>query len=148
MLTADEQEQLNKLRQKMDKVKSLLCQASFDDDDLVSWHKRLSELKNITGNPHNDMNRIACLLAKRYLCKKLNMRQYEALAKAQGAKGLDIAEFTANGEAVVAEIKTTNAFNHNDIRSPQKEAIVKDLSRLAKTDAKFKFFFVTDVGVF
>ena len=133
-MTPNEQRHVKAVGQKLKDVKALLDTATLSETEPMSeWLSCLIAMKEIVGNPHNDVNTVACLMAKDYLCRKLAMRDYDALAKAHGAKGLDIDEQTVDGQRVIAEIKTTGAFGYKDIRQPQKEAIVEDFYRLHST---------------
>lgn len=53
-----------------------------------------------------------------------------------------------DGQRVIAEIKTTGAFGHRDIRQPQRDAILDDLQGLSAIDTPHKFFFVVDPEIF
>lgn len=148
-LTNKEKERLAAVKHKLSSVSELLNNAELTDTSSLSdWLKCLNELKNIVGNAHNDLGVVACLMAKDYLSRKLPMRPYDAVAKAQGAPGLDIDEETIHGQRVIGEIKTTGAYGHKDIRGPQVNAIRKDLQRLQATPSEFKFFFVADADIY
>lgn len=148
-MTANEVQHLKTISTKLTATRNVLNSSSLSiDSDLGDWLIFLQKLKQIAGNTHNDMNTIACLMAKNYLYKNLNMREYDAMAKAHGAHGLDIDEFTVEGDRVIAEIKTTSAFGLKTIRGPQSNNMHKDLKRLNACIAKHKFFFVVDPEVF
>ena len=148
-MTVNELPQIRAVREKLEKIRGLLNSTPLDDTTAMDeWHACLKAMKEVVGNAHNDMNTIACLLAKDYLGRKLPMTPYDALAKAHGARGLDIDETTTAGHRVIGEIKTTGAFGHRDVRSPQKEAFEKDFARLHDADAEHKFFFVVDPEIF
>lgn len=148
-MTPNEQRHVKAVGQKLENVKTLLNKTVLSEAAPMSeWLNCLITMKEIVGNAHNDLNTVACLMAKDYLCRRLAMRDYDALAKAHGAKGLDIDEQTLDGQRVIAEIKTTGAFGYKDIRQPQKDAILEDFHRLRATEATHKFFFVVDADVF
>ena len=124
---------------------SLPDQASNLDD----WHHFLDQvIKKTLGNTSNDMSFVSGLLAKRYLCSLLSMRQFDMAAKSQSAPGLDIDERTVDGKRVIAEIKTTVPYLGGDFGAMQKENLRSDFAKLVTTTAEHKFFFVTDAGAY
>ena len=148
-MTSNEQRHVKAVGQKLKDVKALLDAAVLSETAPMSqWLSGLIAMKEIVGNPHNDVNTVACLMAKDYLCRKLAMQDYDALAKAHGAKGLNIDEQTVESQHVIAEIKTAGAFGHKDIRQPQRDAILEDLHRLYTAKADHKYFFVVDADIF
>ena len=148
-MTPNEQKHIKAVERKIENVKILLNSASLSETTSMSeWLYCLRAMKEIVGNSHNDINTVACLMAKDYLCRKLPMRDYDAMGKAHGANGPDIDERTVDGQRVIAEIKTTGAFGYSDVRSPQKEAFLDDFQRLRITEAGHKFFFVVDPEIF
>lgn len=113
---------------------------------LSSWYRR----RIIQGNTSNDLSFLACLLAKSYLSKRLEISDFDAAAKPQGATGLDIDLITADGRHVIAEIKTTIPYSEakNDLGAQQKASFKKDFDKLNKAQADNKFFFVTDLKTY
>jgi hypothetical protein len=90
----------------------------------------------------------ATLLARAYLHAHLDIRPFDAAAKAQGAPGLDIDELTKGGERIIAEIKTTHPYLRDDLGAQQKTTFSKDATKLRKENAQHKFFFLTDKDTF
>lgn len=114
----------------------------------TAWLGHLTQIKSILGNTSNWMSLVAALLAREYLSGVLQMRPYDAAAKAQGACGLDVDEQTISGERVVAEIKTTEPYKENDLGAAQKASFRKDFKKLRDATAPHKFFFVTSERAF
>lgn len=106
--------------------------------------KQLVAVKQLQRNIHNDMSMLACILAKEYLTSRHHLRPYCAIGKHQNSPGLDVDCGTMSGQRVVAEIKTTTPAGDEDFGSAQYDEIEKDLDRLRSTEAKHKYFFVTD----
>ena len=148
-MTPNEERHVRAVGEKLESIKALLNEATLSATaPMGEWLICLRAMKEIAGNSHNDMNTIACLMTKDYLRHKLSMRDYDAMAKAHGAGGFDIDEQTADGQRVIAEIKTTGAFGLKDIRQPQRKAILDDLDGLCAAEARHKFFFVVDPEIF
>ena len=113
----------------------------------IEWHSFLSTLRKIQGNLSNDGSFIATLLAKQYLRSKFGI-EFDAAEKPQGAPGIDIDIETAEGHRIVAEIKTTVPYQVSDFGAQQAASFKKDFAKLAASEAKHKFLFVTDSRAF
>lgn len=113
----------------------------------IEWHSFVSTLRKIQGNLSNDGSFIATLLAKQYLCSKFGIT-FDAAEKPQGAPGIDMVIETAEGQLIVAEIKTTVPYQVSDFGAQQVVSFKKDFAKLSKSNAKHKFLFVTDSGTF
>jgi hypothetical protein len=87
-------------------------------------------------------------MAKHYLMSKLPMSSFDAAQKPQGAPGLDIDARTIDGKRVVAEVKTTDPYQIEDLGAAQKTEFRKDFEKLRSVQAAHKFFFVTEVRTF
>ena len=66
-----------------------------------------------------------------------------ALTRRAGAPGIDIEARTTDGKVIVGELKTTKPYQPN-FGAAQRTTILKDLMRLAKTNAYYRFLFVVD----
>ena len=108
----------------------------------------LARLKKIQGNADNDVSRVACLMAKEYLNRQLDMKPFDAVAKPQGAPGLDIDEHTKAGVRVVGEIKTTMPYGPKDLGAAQESSFEKDFKKLNAAAPAHRFFFVTEQRTF
>jgi len=118
------------------------------DADLGEWYRYLSELKVILGNLNNDVSFVASLLAKEFLLARHRIEGFDVSLKPQSAPGLDIDERTADGERVIAEIKTTIPYGRSDLGAKQKETSRRDFQKLSAEDAAYKYFFVTEERTF
>jgi hypothetical protein len=118
------------------------------DPDLGVLYSYLAHLKEIQGNSNNDVSLVACLMAKEYLNRQLEMKPFNAVSKAQGAAGLDIDERTKAGARVVAEIKTTMPYGPKDLGAAQQSSFEKDFKKLDAAAAAHRFFFVTEPRTF
>lgn len=88
-MTSNEERHVKAVGEKLEGIKALLNGVTLSETaPLGEWLTCLRAMKEIVGNSHNDMNTIACLMAKEYLCRKLPMRDYDAMAKAHGQKVL------------------------------------------------------------
>ena len=113
--------------------------------DLYSY---LARMKNIQGNTDNGVSLVACLMAKEYLNRHLEMAPFDIALKPQGAAGLDIDERTIAGSRVVAEVKTTVPYQPNDLGAQQKAMFKKDFAKLNAAQSPHRFFFVTHPRTF
>jgi hypothetical protein len=95
-------------------------------DTAAEWFSYLASFKEELGNINNDVSFFATLLAQAYLLEHLDVRPFDAAAKAQGAPGLDIDEQTNGGERIIAEIKTTHPYLEIDLGAQLKTTFVKD----------------------
>ncbi len=111
-------------------------------------YRYLARMKEIQGNSDNGVSLVACLMAKEYLNRELDMESFDAATKPQGAPGLDIDEHTTAGARVVGEIKTTMPYGANDLGSAQKSSFEKDFKKLNAIAAANRFFFVTERRTF
>jgi len=89
-------------------------------------YRYLAKMKQKRGHTANGESLVACVLAKKYLDARLPMKQYNATKKLQGAKGLDINEFTVASERVVGEIKTTLPCFATDLGANQRKEFEND----------------------
>lgn len=116
--------------------------------DGKNWYDYLVSIKRILGNFDNDVTFVACLMAKEFLASRHELPALDTAAKAQSAPGLDIDELTSSGNRIIAEVKTTIPYLERDLGSQQRDALLKDCSKLANNDAAFKYFFVTEALMF
>jgi len=89
-----------------------------------------------------DLSYVACIMAQNFLAKEFG-EIIDITNKSQGANGLDV-DRVIKGKRVIAEIKTTNPCNGNNFGSNQITNIKKDINRLEKEEADYKYFFVTN----
>jgi hypothetical protein len=149
-LTSNEQNQLAAVERRQSELRAFLLeqQRPASDGPLSNWFAFLSAMKQITGNASNDLSFIATLMAKEFLCSRLDMAPFDAALKPQGAPGLDIDERTRSGERVVAEIKTTVPYLETDLGAAQKATFRKDFGKLQLAEAPHKFFFLTNTRTY
>jgi hypothetical protein len=109
--TKDETERLTTYREKIGALVSFVGTRDIPHPDAppIEWMQYVSGLLATTGNAHNWASFVGCLMAKEYLVStNINIHQFDASSKAEGAKGLDIDEITTEGYRVVADIKSTS----------------------------------------
>lgn len=104
-------------------------------DTAAEWFVYLAIFKEELGNINNDVSFFATLLAQAYLLQHVDIRPFDAAAKARGAPGLDIDEQTKGGERIIAEIKTTHPYRGDDLGAHQKGAFANDAAKLQKENA-------------
>lgn len=119
-------------------------------DDPAAWFEFIGQIRAIQGNTSNDFSFLACLLAKGYLSKRFEIRDFDAAAKPQAAPGLDVDIITPDGKRVIVEIKTTVPYSgaKNDLGAQQKASFQRDFDKLNRSQADYKFFFITDLKTY
>ena len=148
MLTENEKRYCSEISNRVSQMREFLNQNNLVEPPQPNdWHSFLSSLRKIQGNLSNDGSFIATLLAKQYLCSKFVI-DFDAAEKPQGAPGIDINLETAEGLQIVAEIKTTVPYQESDFGAQQAASFKKDFAKLAVSEAKYKFLFVTDSVAF
>lgn len=150
-LAGRERQELTEVRARLAFIGEYLQAHGLPDLEVspLVWYRLLAGLKEIQGNANHDISRVALVMARAHLMARLSMRPYDALAKHQSTPGLDIDELTLTGERVIGEVKTTSPCGANgDLGANQKKSFRDDFEKLITTDARFKFFFVTEVTTF
>lgn len=117
-------------------------------EDSTAWFRYLTELKAIQGNANNDVSFVATILAKEYLLRRYDVKDFDAAEKPQSAPGIDIDVRLPDGRRLIVELKTTNPYMENDFGAMQRKTIKKDFAKLSKTEADLKLFLVTDSATF
>ncbi len=145
-----EKEKLRKTIERLKELRGLLASVplDFDSSEYSRVFGILREVKALLGNLNNDISFAASVLAKEFLTDRHDLRNLDVSLKPQGAPGLDIDERTAQGERVVAELKTTTPYGATDLGAQQKATFEKDFTKLARAEAEHKYFFVTDRRTF
>jgi hypothetical protein len=148
MLTEKEKRYCSEIADRVSRMREFLNKnVLVEPPQPTEWHSFLSSLRKIQGNLSNDGSFIATLLAKQYLCSRFGI-EFDASEKPQGAPGIDIDVVTAEGHRIIAEIKTTVPYQVSDFGAQQAASFKKDFAKLAASEAKHKFLFVTDLGAF
>ena len=148
MLTEGEQRYCSDIADRVAQVRDFLnANTLAQPPDPTQWHSFISTFRKIQGNISNDGSFIATLLVKEYLRSKFSV-DFDAAAKPQGAPGIDIDVKSAEGDRIVAEIKTTVPYQASDFGAQQAASFKKDFAKLAASDAMHKFLFVTDSTAF
>ncbi len=109
------------------------------DVDLNKLYHLFENIKNVQGNIHNDITRVACLMSKEYLRDefKEKLKDFDVLGSSVNANGFDIKAETEDGKTIIGEVKTTiPAKKDNTLGSQQHDSVSKDLNGL--WDAKKK----------
>jgi hypothetical protein len=104
----------------------------------------LKKLKLAIGDIHGHIHSLAVKAAKMYLeAKHRKVESWELSEKYAG--GIDIVGRDAHhSRIVVAEVKTTARSEKESLGSPQKSRIKKDVEKLCKTGASYKYLFIID----
>jgi len=144
-MTKNEENQLDNIILKVDKLKNYLNSFNINNnDELKNIYNYINEIKNIQGNINNSISYISCLLAKNYLINNFEIENIDVSLKPQSANGLDIDERLNNGERIICEIKTIYPYGENDFGAAQKDSFRKDFKKLNETSAEYKILFVTE----
>jgi hypothetical protein len=149
-LTNLEINKLNNISNIINLLKNNLLNNKFDNNNLnlEYWYNYLNNIKDIIGNFNEKLSFISCLLAKKYLMEIYKIENFDVALKSQSATGLDIDINTIDGKRIIAEIKTTNALNENNLGAKQKESICEDLNKLKNKVADYKYLFLTEVNTY
>ncbi len=144
--TTAEHGQLDAIHERVSLLRSFLNTRSLPGrfQPASEWLAFLAEMKSIVGNASNDLSYIACLLAKEYLSARFEMRTFAVALKPQGASGFGIDAETLANRRIIGEIKTTALHHSTDFGAQQRQGFKKDIAKLARSSADFRFFFVTD----
>jgi hypothetical protein len=143
-LTPGEQSFCKAIRNKDRALRSFLEANNLIDPVAANdWLRYLSGVKRALGNLNNDVGFVATLLVKDYLKRRFAIRDFDAAGKRQGAPGIDIEAWTAQGDSVIGELKTTIPYQPG-FGAAQRTAILKDIARLAASTARHRFMFVID----
>lgn len=102
--------------------------------------KILLDIKKSVGQLNNAIHDKVALLAISTLKKQHD--DLEFVYQGAGVGGLDLIGKRGNKEELVAEIKTITIEKGVTLKGPQIKIIKKDLIRLKKSKAKYKYFIV------
>jgi hypothetical protein len=148
-LTPREREAVQGMLDRITTLARFLAQGPVPENaDSGVLYRYLARMKEIQGNTDNGVSLVACLMAKEYLTRHLDMQPFDVAAKPQGAAGLDIDQRTTAGARVVGEIKTTMPYGANDLGNAQRSMFEKDFRKLNAAAAVHRFFFVTERRTF
>lgn len=114
----------------------------------AAWLAFTLRMREIQGNLSNTVSLAAGILARDYLVEHAGAQPYDAVAKAQGAPGLDIEGWSNRGTRIVGEIKTTVAYGETDLGAQQRATFLKDFAKLQEADNAERFFFLVDRRTF
>lgn len=136
------------IREKDRALRQFLDDVSFPvGTDAQDWLTYLTGIKTALGNLNNTLGFVATLMVKSYLERRFGILDFDAAGKPQGASGIDIEASTPDGLRIVGELKTTKPYRPG-FGAAQRKAIIKDLSRLAASNADHRFMFVVDADAF
>ena len=149
-LTDGEMIALSRISENLKALRSFMSSRPLDEKSLNSeyWYQYVTGIKRILGNFNEDVSFIASLMAKEFLIVRHQLSNFDIALKSQSAKGLDIDEVTTDGARIIAELKATIPYYETNLGGKQKEEFFKDFKRLQTTEAKFKYFFVTELKTF
>ncbi len=116
--------------------------------EIPTTYRWLVGIKTILGNFNNDVSFIGALMAKDFLLNRHRISGLDVSLKAQGAAGFDIEVTAANGDRIVAEVKTTIPYAGTKLGAKQAEMFRKDFAKLAAVKTRFRYFFVTEKEAF
>lgn len=142
---------IEKISNKLIEAQAFLNNADvdgFSKVEVIEQFELLKGLRRILGNIDNDMSFLGCLLIKEFLQSRHDFPELNMALKAQGSPGLDVDEMTADRKRVIGELKTTYPYKENDLGAQQKNSFLKDFEKLQRSDARFKYFFVTEPRTF
>ena len=122
-------------------------EALAEPPETSSWFNYLATIRDTLGNLSNSLSFVATVMAKEYLAERFHLREFDAGAKPQGARGPDILVSTDSGETIRCEIKTNKPYQPG-FGAQQKEQVIKDLKTLSDSTARHKFMMVTDTDSF
>jgi hypothetical protein len=146
--TSSEQHFCEIIRKKDRVLRDFLRESTLPDHiDAQTWLTYLTGIKSALGNLNNDLAFVATLLVKHYLQDRFGISDFDAAGKAQGAAGVDIEAVTKDGKPIVGELKTTKPYQPA-FGAQQRTMMLKDLKRLAASDATHRFMFVADPDAF
>jgi hypothetical protein len=132
------------LSTKDEKLRDFLSNNRLDQiSDPRKWLAYFAGIRSVLGNLSNDVSFVSTLLVKEFLFERFSIRDFDAARKPQGAPGIDIEARTAEGHSIVGELKTTTPYQPG-FGAAQRTSILKDISRLSKTKADYRFMFVID----
>lgn len=148
-LTENEKKQLNDVFKIINDLKSYLNKNNLEQtNEIKNIYKYMIGIKSIQGNINDSISFISCLLAKNYLEKLFKFKNFDVAIKPQSAPGLDIDEITEDGKRIIGEIKTTDPYKNNDFGANQIKSFRNDFEKLKKTNATYKYLFVTETKAF
>lgn len=146
-MTKNEEFVLNKSMEKLVEARSFLRNINNIGDaiDVYEIFDKYKNFKEKISNYNNDMAYISCLMAKKWLIKKIGSEIKDVLdvsEKSQSARGFDI---EIEKYDIIGEIKNTVPCTKNkDFGAQQIKSIENDLNKLRNGKADHKFFFVTN----
>lgn len=136
------------IRAKDNALRSFLMTSALPDRiEPRDWLEYLTGIKSALGNLSNDVAFVATLIVKDYLVQRFGIADFDAAGKPQGAAGEDIIARANDGRRIIGELKTTKPYQPG-FGAAQRNALLKDLARLAAATADYRFMFVTDLDAF
>jgi len=143
-MTDKNNERINEIEKKLEEISKIIIsnKGKKVEKNIYSFFENLEKIKQLLGNFDMDLSYVACIMAQNFLAKEFG-EIIDITNKSQGANGLDL-DRVIKGKRVIAEIKTTNPCNGNNFGSNQITNIKKDINRLEKEEADYKYFFVTN----
>lgn len=148
VLSAGELRYCEAIKEKDRALRGILAENSLQDAvDPRQLFAYLVGVRSALGNLSNDVSFAATLLAKQYLERRFGQIAFDAALKAQGAPGIDVEAATSDGETIAGEIKTTVPYQPG-FGAQQRTTILKDMTRLATSQANHRLMFVTDQDTF
>lgn len=140
---------LEKAASTVDQLRAFLTETPTPSPtDTNAWLAYALRIRVIQGNVSNMASLVATILAHDYIVQHANAEPYDAVAKPQGAPGLDIEARTRDGARIVGEIKTTVAYGDADLGAAQKASFLADFEKLRESNAPHRFFFLVDRRTF
>lgn len=143
LLSKKEEAEIDSIKNKLIEIKKIL---NTDSLDVSKCYNELLKVKSVLGNYNNLISFLACIKAKEYFKSEGFIDEsHEIVAdKKQGANGLDFDFLSLKKDRIIGELKTTVPYKKHNFGAKQKESIAQDLKKLINSEAKFKFYFVTN----
>ena len=143
-LSASEAASCRAISAKVENLRAVLdANRLCDPVNAQSWLAHLTQIKDALGNVGNSMSFLGSLLIKEFLNDEFGVSDFDAGLKPQGASGADVEATAEDGRVIVGELKTTKPYQLG-FGAAQRTAMLKDLSRLANSNADIRIMFGTD----
>jgi len=144
--SSGEQRALDALNRKLHALRDILpVEGAGEPAELDAVAGNFERLRRALGNLDNDVSLLACLRAKRQLARLHGALECDVSTKHQNAAGVDIETRTPAGDTILAEVKTMRPVGPGgDFGANQAKQVRQDLERLRRSEARYKYFCVTD----
>ncbi|MBK3494652.1 hypothetical protein JFL43_07240 [Viridibacillus sp. YIM B01967] len=150
-IAQEEFEFFQKITSKMDLIQTFFAQNShrrFAEEELQQQFDVIRSWRRMLGNIELDMNLLAAQLVKEFLVDQYTITSFAPNRKQEDPATFLYDEKTADGERILATLKTAMPALPNDFGPHQKGGILHDFRKLTSKQATAKYFFVTEALAF